>query len=114
VTDRNEPPPVDDDIVRAQEQIARQVTALTRALQAAGYDFVCISLSKILRKDGWCACPGASGVWSSEDFTPALPREADCLRARAAEMDAVFEKSGKREAEHAMMEDWTDRMREDS
>lgn len=70
-----------------------QVLQLLRALRAAGWDFVAISL--------WAEVPGAGvhGAGSStfevsRAMTPALPRLADNLRVLASELDAAHRMSG--------------------
>ena len=83
----------------AQEQATRRAQRLTEQLREEGWDYVVISLCKLVREGDECLCPGASTIdANTRRIGPALPREAETLRALADTVDKAFAELGCKEA----------------
>ena len=81
--------------LEAQQQLAldeanARVAQLAQELRAEGWDFVAISISRLVAEGEECFTPGAARWRTHGGMGPVLPRQADLLRGMADELDAEF------------------------
>jgi len=86
----------DDDVRAAQRAAVWRADRLATQLRTEGYDFVLISITKLLvhPDTNEHAGPGTTVVVGSNRINPILPAQSDNLRKIALDLDAQFERSG--------------------
>lgn len=77
-----------------QDAAQQLMASMTARLRDFGFDFVLISVKRLVRKGGYAFVPGAAAYRMSDAVVPSLRQEAQHLRAIADELERAAIASG--------------------
>jgi len=103
-------PELDAMAEREQKAAVKAALMVTKTLRAIGFDFVVVSVSKVVSRNGSCAVPGATVFDADDRVVPGLRLEADSLRLLADDIDAEFARRGTFEATEGYTENASHRV----